>query len=523
MDATKLDSDKETSKHFLPYQIAGIEDESSMQLTEKSVRIGWTYCDAFKNVRKRLRKAKRDYLFQSKDHVTSLEYMQTCQEFAEMYSLTKYIVSRGVEDIQVETLDERGNGTGVVQEVKMGVMKFDNKSRIMAFSSNPDALRAFGGDVGGDEFAFAKWAERLWASMSGRVTWGYDVALWSSHNGPLTLFNTFAGEARAGQGGWSYHHVDIYEAIAQGLVEKINKKSGKDMTREEFLADCKRRARLPEIFAQEYECIPQGGSANIVSWSVIEANKANIQIERAHLESEQVLALFGPYYSDGKEARAKKIIAWLKSTFSNTLGTTARYRCGFDIAASGQGDLACIWIESLEGELGVLRALFTCRTEDWDFLKTVVRYFIKNLSDCRMCGDETGLGRDICWTMQADFPQSFEGVNFGREKSDMGVALMTALTEHGMRIPKEESHQDIGADLYAITKSISGSKITFHEGKNPFNPSSHCDIAYSAMLARRSRKLSGGPFSFSSIKQQAQGNTPWSGAGKTRSKGRWAL
>lgn len=46
--------DKKLSRYFLPYQIRWIHDPSPMCLAEKSVRIGWTFADALKNVRKRL-------------------------------------------------------------------------------------------------------------------------------------------------------------------------------------------------------------------------------------------------------------------------------------------------------------------------------------------------------------------------------------------------------------------------------------------------------------------------------------
>src|SRR5215831_2412773 len=69
----KLDSS--LPRHFLPYQVDWIEAEDTIHaagkqafaFAEKSVRIGWTYADAFKNVRKRLRFKKRDYLFATKD------------------------------------------------------------------------------------------------------------------------------------------------------------------------------------------------------------------------------------------------------------------------------------------------------------------------------------------------------------------------------------------------------------------------------------------------------------------------
>jgi phage FluMu gp28-like protein len=66
----KMDSTSFLARYFTPYQMAWIQGEDSFHsskqqvfaLAEKSVRIGWTFCDAFKNVRKRLLFPKRDYL-----------------------------------------------------------------------------------------------------------------------------------------------------------------------------------------------------------------------------------------------------------------------------------------------------------------------------------------------------------------------------------------------------------------------------------------------------------------------------
>ena len=83
---------------FLPYQLRWINDDSKLRLAEKSVRIGWTFADAFKNVRKRLEHSRRDYLFSTKDQPTALEYVQTCYRFCELYNLTKSVLSHGVEN-----------------------------------------------------------------------------------------------------------------------------------------------------------------------------------------------------------------------------------------------------------------------------------------------------------------------------------------------------------------------------------------------------------------------------------------
>jgi hypothetical protein len=96
------------------------------------------------------------------------------------------------------------DGEKFTQEIKINYLKFDNGSRIMAFSSNPYAMAVFGGDVGLDEFAKHQNAEKLWETAQGRITWGYDIGIWSAHDGTDTLFYQFAQEARAGKGGWSY-------------------------------------------------------------------------------------------------------------------------------------------------------------------------------------------------------------------------------------------------------------------------------------------------------------------------------
>ncbi len=57
-----IDSDALLARYFTHYQICWIEAEAPLHaakkqvfaLAEKSVRIGWTFCDGFKNVRKRL-------------------------------------------------------------------------------------------------------------------------------------------------------------------------------------------------------------------------------------------------------------------------------------------------------------------------------------------------------------------------------------------------------------------------------------------------------------------------------------
>src|SRR6266436_7759764 len=85
------------SRIFLPYQLKWIFNDAPLRLAEKSVRIGWTFADAFKNVRMRLAHPRRDYLFSSKDQATAIEYVNTCYQFCQLFNHTKCVLSHGVE------------------------------------------------------------------------------------------------------------------------------------------------------------------------------------------------------------------------------------------------------------------------------------------------------------------------------------------------------------------------------------------------------------------------------------------
>lgn len=212
---------------------------------------------------------------------------------AKVFNFTRSIVARGEDS---ETISGTlANGEKFTEEIKFNYLKFDNGSRILAFSSNPYAMAVFGGDVGLDEFAKHQNAEKLWETAQGRITWGYDIGIWSAHDGTDTLFYQFAQEARAGKGGWSYYRVTMEDAVALGLVEKINFVRGTRTTREEFLADCQRRARLPEIYEQAYNCNPCGSTSGIVPWGQIQLCQQDYKIPRLHLEAAQIVEAFGPF------------------------------------------------------------------------------------------------------------------------------------------------------------------------------------------------------------------------------------
>jgi phage FluMu gp28-like protein len=572
----RIDRTSLLARYFTPYQIAWIEAEDPFHaakkqvfaLAEKSVRIGWTFCDGFKNVRKRLRFKGRDYLFVTKDWPSALEYMNHIYDFADMLGFTRAVLSHGEDFVKVKSLDPEGRPTPLTEEVKIGYIKFQNGSRIIAFSSNPYAMAVYGGDVGLDEFAKHPNAKLLWQTAQARVTWSYDMAVWSSHDGEDTLFNQFAQQARqvglvspcepppnevgrvreselrppcapqsnipsvpsvrSGEAAssidpsiqqsinpWNlYFRVTMPDAVELGLLDVINRTKNANFSPEQFLSDCRARSGSEETYQQSYMCNPLGSSAaSIVEWSAIERCREDYEIERIHLESETVLHLFGQFNPDSQSDREAKIHEFLCETFADLLALSSQaphnsraqaerrrnssraycsphsqpstlnpqLRLGFDVAASGQGDLAVIYIDEVCRPNLRLRALFSTRTEDWHFLKTVLFFFFKKLPRLNGAGDESGLGRQICWEAASKFGSRFLKVNFGSKKQDLGFALMNQLSVAEKRFPR--SQQDVAADFFALRKSHTGTRWIFSEGRNNYNSASHCDIAWAGALA----------------------------------------
>src|SRR6185369_5422770 len=219
----------------------------------------------------------------------------------------------------------------------------------------------------------------------------------------------------------------------------------------------------------------------IVDWSAIERCRYDYEIIRLHLEHDQIIQQFGAFDPARADSRECDITEFIHKTFLKLFQTKSTYRAGFDFAASGQGDLAVFYIDEAKGDELWLRGLFSCRTEDWHFLQTVLFKFLRDLRTVQAAGDATGLGRQICWEADKHHSWRFLSVNFSSKKHDLGFALMNQLATAQKRFPKSE--QDIAADYFALRKSFTGSKWAFSEARNPLNRVSHCDIAWAGALA----------------------------------------
>jgi hypothetical protein len=191
---------------------------------------------------------------------------------------------------------------------------------------------------------------------------------------------------------------------------------------------------------------------------------------------------------------------------------------GWDVAR--RGHLSSLWVNDGRPDQKRLRALVLMRDCDFALQREIVRSAMKAKPTGVGCGDATGLGMDSNETLEAEFPDRWEGVDFGgKRKSDLGSGLATAFKDGAQTIPyfgndpggasryryrgfsnvqggaSRNALKFIATDLYAIQKEAGSERAGGEDGKarlklvesqNPLLPESHCDIAYSAALALRS-------------------------------------
>jgi phage FluMu gp28-like protein len=473
-----IESEAGLSRYLIPLQVERVLCQARYQYDEKCNRCGWSWIMALADVRTRLMMPGRDCLFTTQNWNGAVEFGRYIDQWIGVFGRGKNVISRSEEWITVQHDDPKG-GKIAVQE-KVGIYKFDGGSRIILFSSSPWAIQTFEGDVRWDEAAFHEHQEQMHAALATRIQFGFNYAVWSAHNGMNSWFNQVLGKiARAPGSGWTCRKITIYDVIEQGLVEKINARSGMNMTREEFLEDCRRRALTPAIFAERFECNPADSGSSIVPWGVIEGRRDQT-IARVHVSDDWIKQEFGRA-DEGRERRVSLMRQWLASRFSGVLSKPAHYRIGFDVAASGKGDLASFWIDQKIGERYEQRALLTSQTEDWHFLKTAL-YFFLDMPGMKGAGDSTGIGKQITWEASQDYSGRFIGVPFTvGSKSRMGTRIMTQLQNGDRRLAL--GHDDAAMDVYSVQKTAQGSQITFTTTANPLNAASHGDMFWSAALS----------------------------------------
>lgn len=267
----------------LPYQAAYLQDRSNFILVEKARQTGISEYTALKAVQDCAQEgAKNDWWISTKSESLAKEFINKCKQWAELYHLGAQLMDNKI--IKGDTVFS---------------LEFTTGRRIYALSSNPDALAGRPGTVVLDEFALHKNQELLLQVASGNSMWGGQIIIISTHRGTKSVFNGLCKEIEENDNPRqiSHHKITIDVAIAQGIVEKINEKSGSNYSREEFKEKLRRSCPSEEAWLEEFMCIPRDSEGQLLQWeTLIQASESNCIIEDWR-------ALTNPLYAGNDVAR----------------------------------------------------------------------------------------------------------------------------------------------------------------------------------------------------------------------------
>lgn len=439
-------------RYFLPYQVDAIMDEHRLTMWEKSIRIGATYSMAFRAVRRRVQ-GMGDCLITSVSMPAAREMIEQCRKFNDIFR----VAASAIEDVRWgEGVDESGFS-----------IKYPEGDRIFCFSSNPKAIRSFGGEVMVDEFAFHQDPKEMLKAAGGRAMWGFPVTIWSSHNGADSEWNRMLTEQRGlgEKSKWHIRTTTLIDALNQGLLEKINETRGLTLTREEFIDQTRTACGSEEAFNEECLCQPRRGGAGAIGWQFIEQAKKSFDAVRMHIAGDD---------ADAAKAAAEAVVA--------ALGVDEPAALGFDVARTG--DLAAIWVNR-RGTVQRMAALVTFKGARFPTMFATLCSIMAARHGVVGAGDKTGLGMQICEDLEERFGKfRFIGINFGTAKPDLGTRLTKMFESGAVELPSGDRWADVYSDLACIrVEPMASGRLHYYESRNPLNKDSHCDMAWAAGLA----------------------------------------
>lgn len=459
-----------TEAAFLGYQARWIHDESPVAMWEKSRRIGADWTEALRAVRERMSGVRNvDYWYSSADESAAVEFMQYVRRWAvELYGQVLELI----DDTEAfEGRDVR------VMSVTLPEVN-GRRPRITAMASSPKAFRSKGGDVCISEMAFHTHAEQLWKAAAPVTMWGGRIRVISTHHGVGSLFNRLLtqanrrlnpethGQPRATDLAASVHRVTIYDAINDGLVERINAVTGQHLTREEFLALERSKCGDELVWREEYECVPSEEAESYFPFDLLRqvASEPGAIVTRESAELVRLTQL-------AAAADEKRGIPAADAVYA-----------GSDVGR--RSDLFTVWVLVQRGGMRRTAAVYGAQDMPFDQMEAVLCALMDTGLVRRMAIDATGLGMQLAERMQQRYRNRIEPVTVtATVKEDLVTTARRDMEERTVTLP----------DDIAILGEYNGFKRTVTSAGNvryaaDANGEGHADHAFAGMLALHAAK-----------------------------------
>ncbi|MDT8856440.1 terminase family protein [Paracoccaceae bacterium Fryx2] len=423
--------------NFLPYQRAWIADESRFKIGMFARQTGKTFStggecadDCFRGWAED-RRAR--WVILSRGERQAAEMMtEVIKPFTRAFYEVYNTVLKGGEPRFEETEFRAPQEKGPDAVYKAMEVAFPNGSRITALPANPDTARGFSANVILDEFAFHAKSREIWAALFPVISKGKQkLRVISTPNGKGNKFY----ELMTAEGSvWSRHHVDIYEAVAQGLDRDI------DMLRR-GMAD-------EDAWAQEYELKWLDEASAWLDYDLISSCESDAAGKPEHYAG-------GPCF------------------------------VGVDIAA--RNDLFVIWVDELVGDVLWTRKVIARRRISFAEQDALLDEVFRDFRVVRCQIDQTGMGEKPVEDAKRRHGSSrVEGVLFtGATKLGMATVLKERFQDRKKRIPAGDPA--LRADLHAIKSQVgvTGQRRLVADGETD----GHADRFWAAALAASAAEL----------------------------------
>ncbi|MGE9271134.1 MAG: terminase large subunit domain-containing protein [Verrucomicrobiales bacterium] len=440
---------------LLDYQEAWRTDRSRIKVAEKSRQIGWTWTDALDTMEQTY-VGPNDCWISSRDELQAKLYIGDVQFWASYYSRGGQAL--GLQEI---TDDKGGKHSAYVQ-------RFPNGCTANSLSSNPDAQAGKRGTRKLDEFALHKDPKLLYEIAYPGITWGGQLAIFSTHRSRQNFFNKLIEEVRDGGNpkGISLHSVTLETALDQGLLYKLQQRLPQgdprtEMDEQDYFEFIRAGCASEESFLQEYMCIPADDASAFLPYELID----------------------GCTYPLSE--------AWEKSA-ADLQDSQSDLFLGVDIGR--KKDLTVFYLVERTGGIHFTRRIDVLQNMPFSRQEEILYRLLSLPRMRRCCIDSTGLGMQFAERAQERFgTYRVEAVRFsGPVKEELAYPVRKAFEDRSVKIPRDEA---LEADLRKIRKETTAAgNIRFTAESDE---SGHSDRFWALALALHAGKNSA-PFVASS-------------------------
>jgi phage FluMu gp28-like protein len=259
--------------------------------------------------------------------------------------------------------------------------------------------------------------------------------------------------------GWHLYSYPIQTAVHEGIVQRINLKSGRNESDGAFLTRLRAECIDEDQWLQEYCCIPADSSSSFITHELLDA------CEDRHLE----LITFDALLSSSCSSSS------FSGTSRSTLDAPHPLFLGMDVARKHN---LCV-IDVGQKIDGVVRDLLRIELLDAPFsqMEFELHRLLQLPQLQRAAIDATGMGMQLAEQARQRFGWKVEALTLTAPlKEELAFALRRDFEDRRVRIPRDEK---LRADLRAIKKHVTASGNLRFLGETD---DSHCDRFWAKAL-----------------------------------------